>query len=153
MDSDGPLSKHTWEWEQVVIVDRAEDTESFANTLTSGSVSCHRVIADLLDRTALENAFDGSLKKLGGTLDILVNSAGIRLSAPAEHHPIGEWDRVIEINLTAIFLMCQLAGRAMLTRGRGSIINIAVSVASMAATMRLPMVPAKVVSTYQVTFK
>ncbi len=110
---------------EVVIVDRAEDTEGFANTLTSGSVSCHGVTVDLLDRTALENAFEESLERLGGTVDILVNSAGIRLSASAEHHPIAEWDRMIEINLTAVFLMCQLAGRAMLTRGKGSIINMA----------------------------
>lgn len=110
---------------EVVIIDRAEDTESFAKTLTNKSVSCRGVTADLLDRTALDHAFDESFEKLGGVVDILVNSAGIRFSAPAEQHPIGEWDRLIAINLTAVFLMCQHAGRAMLTRGKGSIINMA----------------------------
>lgn len=60
-----------------------------------------------------------------GAIDLLVNNAGIGNPMPAEDEPIEQWRKVIDVNLTALFLMCQLAGRSMLQRGSGSIINVA----------------------------
>lgn len=60
-----------------------------------------------------------------GPLRLAVNSAGIANAAPAEEMSFEQWQRVIDINLTGVFLSCQAEGRAMLEHGRGSIVNIA----------------------------
>lgn len=60
-----------------------------------------------------------------GPLSLAVNSAGIANAAPAEDMPLDQWQRVVDVDLTGIFLSCQAEGRAMLEHGRGSIVNIA----------------------------
>ena len=60
-----------------------------------------------------------------GELGIAVNSAGIANAAPAEEMSLEQWQHMIDINLTGIFLSCQAEGRVMLKRGKGSIVNIA----------------------------
>ena len=84
----------------------------------------HPIQADLSDRTQLHWAFDEGLEKLGG-LDILVVNHGIQRRFPAEDFPVEEWDEVLEVNLTSMFLLNQLAGRVMLAQGHGKIINVA----------------------------
>ena len=58
-----------------------------------------------------------------GTVDILVNCAGVSQHDPAENTPLETWDRVIDINLRGTFLCCQAAARIMLVKGKGTIIN------------------------------
>jgi 2-dehydro-3-deoxy-D-gluconate 5-dehydrogenase len=60
-----------------------------------------------------------------GTIDILVNNAGIIRRSPAIEHSAEDWARVIEVNLSSVFRLTQHAGRHMLARGSGKIINIA----------------------------
>lgn len=60
-----------------------------------------------------------------GGADVLVNNAGIASIAPAEDTPAAQWRRVLDVNLTGPFLLCQAFGRRMLARGGGSIVNIA----------------------------
>lgn len=60
-----------------------------------------------------------------GRLELAVNGAGIANAAPAEEMPLGQWQQVIGVNLTGLFLCCQAEGRAMLRNGRGAIVNIA----------------------------
>jgi 2-deoxy-D-gluconate 3-dehydrogenase len=80
--------------------------------------------ADLSDRDQLQRAFDECLSKLG-TLDILIANHGINRRAPADQFSIENWDKILEVNLTSMFLLNQLAGRVMLAKGRGKIINTA----------------------------
>jgi len=58
-------------------------------------------------------------------VDILINDAGIQRRHPCEEFPLSEWQDVLSINLNAVFQLCQLAGRNMLARGYGKIINMA----------------------------
>jgi NAD(P)-dependent dehydrogenase (short-subunit alcohol dehydrogenase family) len=58
-------------------------------------------------------------------IDILVNSAGVTFRSSALEYPEGEWDRVLGVNLKGTFLCCQVIGKAMLSRGKGSIVNVA----------------------------
>lgn len=58
-----------------------------------------------------------------GSIDILVNCAGISQHDPAEDTPLETWDRVVDINLRGTFLVCQAAARHMLKKGSGVIIN------------------------------
>jgi 2-deoxy-D-gluconate 3-dehydrogenase len=60
-----------------------------------------------------------------GSPDILVNNAGTIHRAAAEDHALDAWMRVLQVNLTSAFRLCQLAGTEMLNRRRGKIVNIA----------------------------
>ncbi|CAN5386405.1 2-dehydro-3-deoxy-D-gluconate 5-dehydrogenase KduD [soil metagenome] len=55
-------------------------------------------------------------------VDILVNNAGTIARSPALEHPLEDWDRVLEVNLTAPFVLTQGAARGMASRGRGKVI-------------------------------
>jgi NAD(P)-dependent dehydrogenase (short-subunit alcohol dehydrogenase family) len=70
----------------------------------------------------IQAMFETAVESLG-TVDILVNCAGVSQHDPAELTPLETWDRVIDINLRGTFLCCQAAARIMLKKGRGSIIN------------------------------
>jgi len=83
------------------------------------------LLGDLQDRATPRRLIEETLQHFG-QLDILVNNAGIIRRAPAAEHPEEDWDAVIEVNLSSVFRLSQLAGRHMLERGRGGkILNIA----------------------------
>jgi len=58
-------------------------------------------------------------------VEILVNNAGTQDRHPAVDFPLQAWDAVIDINLRAVFQLCQLFGRPMLERGEGKVVNMA----------------------------
>lgn len=60
-----------------------------------------------------------------GPLSLAVNCAGIANAAPAEAMPLAQWQRMLDINLTGVFLSCQAEAQVMLPRRRGAIVNIA----------------------------
>ena len=72
-----------------------------------------------------------------GAVDILVNNAGISWGAMPEDMPLEKWQQVLDVNLTGCFLFAQAAGREMLKRGSGSIINIA-SIAGLTSSANGP---------------
>jgi len=71
----------------------------------------------------IENFIDTASSKLGG-LDILVNNAGITLDNISIRLPEENWNKVLDINLTATFMMCKYAIKKMLKNKSGKIINI-----------------------------
>lgn len=77
--------------------------------------------ADFSDRKALYK-FIKSVKIDEKPIDILVNNAGTIRRAPAADHPDEYWDKVIEVNLNAQFLLTREFGKDMVARGRGKII-------------------------------
>jgi len=60
-----------------------------------------------------------------GPIELAVNCAGIANAAPAEDMPLDQWQRMMDVNLTVVFLCAQAQGRVMLPRKRGAIVNIA----------------------------
>lgn len=59
-----------------------------------------------------------------GSLDVLVNNAGLGANHPAEDVTEANWDDMMDVNLRGLFFACQAAGRIMLEQGRGSIVNM-----------------------------
>jgi len=82
------------------------------------------IAADLGQRSDVERMIAEAIA-WQGHLDILVNNAGIIRRAPAADHSDADWDAVINVNLNGVFTACRAAGRHMLARGSGKIINIA----------------------------
>ena len=72
-----------------------------------------------------------------GKIDILVNNAGVQSRHKAVDFPKKDWDFVINVNMNAVFFLCQEVGRLMLAQGRGKIINIA-SVLSFQGGLTVP---------------
>ena len=79
---------------------------------------------DVTQAADLQRAIDGVEKGLG-PLSVAINCAGIANATPAEEMPLEQWQRVLDINLTGVFLSCQAEARVMLPRKQGSIVNIA----------------------------
>ena len=82
------------------------------------------VLGDLSDKETPRGLVGRVLEEFG-RLDILVNNAGTIRRAPAAEYSEEDWASVIEVNLSSVFRLSQLAGRHMLARGSGKIVNIA----------------------------
>jgi len=92
--------------------------------VSAAGVRAVRAEADVADAQACERLVELTVAELG-SIDILINNAGIIRRSPAVDFSIQDWTDVLEINLSAVFRFCQLAGRHMLRQGSGKIINIA----------------------------
>ena len=76
---------------------------------------------DFSDREAVQ-AFANQVKEDVGQVDILINNAGTIMRAPAAEHPDEYWDKVIEVNLNAHFVLAREFGKEMVQRGEGKIV-------------------------------
>jgi 2-deoxy-D-gluconate 3-dehydrogenase len=110
---------------EVVIVGTSKKAHEVADEFSSHGHLCYGAVIDLADKKSRREGFCAVLETMGGRLDILVNAAGLQRRHPSEDFPINEWESVLEVNLTAVFELCQLAGNVMLKQGQGKIINIA----------------------------
>ncbi len=102
--------------------DLREPTDTLNEVRASG-VNAIPVLGDVSSETDVERIKDAVLAHFG-RVDALVNNAGISFIVPAEDINPADWRRVLEVNLTGPFLMCQSFGRVMLEQKSGSIINI-----------------------------
>lgn len=109
---------------ELVIMGTSDRILSVAKELDSTEAKVHGIIADFRDAKSVENAFNNAIAILGD-LDILVNNAGTQIRHPSEDFPVEDWETVISVNLTAPFIMSKMAGKLMLKKGYGKIINTA----------------------------
>ena len=110
---------------EVVIIGSSDQVFETAKGLAERGLHCQAVKADLRSREENYRAFQESLELLGGDLDILATAAGIQRRHLAEEFPMEEWDEVLSINLNSVWILCQEAGKIMLKKGCGKIINVA----------------------------
>ena len=122
---------------KIVLMDVSENVVSLAQTLGGEKNRYYAVQANLCNPDSRQKGFHEALELLGGKLDILLNGAGIQYRCDAIDFPQDMWEKVININLNAMFAMCQLAAKAMIPNGGGKIINIA-SMTSFVASKRIP---------------
>jgi 2-deoxy-D-gluconate 3-dehydrogenase len=81
------------------------------------------VTGDLREPATAEALVDATVRELGA-IDILVNNAGTIRRSPAVDFSDEDWAAVVDVNLSAVFRLCRAAGKRMLARGRGKIVNI-----------------------------
>ena len=110
---------------RVVIMASSDSVTDTARELSGKGFTVYGVKCDLSDNDSIGTAFEKAVKLLGGKIDILVNNAGIQRRNHCEDFELKDWDDVINVNLRAVFTMCQLAGRHMIKAGSGKIINLA----------------------------
>lgn len=90
----------------------------------AGELEGDFVPLDVTDSRSVQEMVRKVLDK-HGRIDVLVNNAGVVKNTPSEEVPDEEWRSVLSVNLDGVFWCCREAGRAMLERGSGSIVNIA----------------------------
>lgn len=107
----------------IIIIDVMRD-EQTEQEIKKYNVTCETITFDLSHFEEYENLISDIIKKYQH-IDILVNNAGIQRRHPSVDFPKNDWDLVININMNAVFFMCQQVGKHMIDRGYGKIINIA----------------------------
>jgi 2-deoxy-D-gluconate 3-dehydrogenase len=108
----------------IISIQRTSSHEAVAERIASLGRHFLPLTLDIGSETAAQEALEAVLSCFGH-IDILVNNAGIQRRAPAAEFSIEDWDSVINVNLRAVFLFCQVFGSQMLRQGYGKIINIA----------------------------
>ena len=110
----------------VVIVDRDQSAcERAAAEIVAQGGSAFALTADVTDETAVEKLFADTVKR-EGHVDVVVNNAGIAIRRPAIDLSVLDWDRVVAVNMTGIFLCARAAARHMIDAKRGgAIVNTA----------------------------
>jgi NAD(P)-dependent dehydrogenase (short-subunit alcohol dehydrogenase family) len=115
----------------VAIADMQLDAAlELASSLGNNS-SAHK--CDVSSPESIDKAVKEVVKQ-HGTIDILVNCAGIALLAPAESTDLQTWEKTIAVNLSGTFYMSQAVGKIMLEKRSGKIINLASQAGSVALT-------------------
>jgi len=112
----------------VVVLDRA--LEAAQQKVADGAAAAFA--CDVTDEVSVAEAVQAVADQFGA-VDVLVNSAGVAVLAPAEELAVAAWDQTMAVNLRGAFLVSQHVGRLMLAQGRGTVISIA----SQAATVAL----------------
>jgi NAD(P)-dependent dehydrogenase (short-subunit alcohol dehydrogenase family) len=112
---------------------RIEKVKEAAATIESKGKRSLAVAADATRRDGVKKLADTVMKSFGH-IDILVNSAGAIWVGPFEEMPEGEYERVMDVNLRATVLACQVIGKIMIKQKHGKIVNIS----SMAALWGQP---------------
>ncbi len=107
----------------LVLTDLREPTQTLEAVRNAGATAV-TVVGDIASE-ATGNTLADQVRDRFGRVDVLVNNAGVSLLTPAEETTADQWRRVLEVNLTGPFLLCQALGRLMLDAGSGSIVNIA----------------------------
>ena len=111
---------------KVAVFDVNPETPVFEGATEENYLYC---VTDVTSAEAVNASVDAVVKRFG-TVDVLVNNAGINIPAllvdPGNQHELSEkiWDKVMNINLKGVYLCAQAAGRLMVAKGSGVIINM-----------------------------
>jgi len=107
----------------VLAARRAERLSALVERLEGMGGEALAVTTDVTSESDVDNLFARAVERFG-TVDVLINNAGVADSTPVDEMGLELWHRVIETNLTSAFLCSRAAFRAMKGKGRGRIVNI-----------------------------
>jgi len=120
----------------VLAARRGDRLEAVAEQLSQKGAEVLAVTCDVTDEAAVDRLVSATLDRFG-SLDVLVNNAGMTEIIKAEDEPLETFRRVLGVNLTGAFLCAQRCARPMLAAGRGAIVNVA-SVLGVVGTGQIP---------------
>ncbi|MCC5858830.1 MAG: SDR family oxidoreductase [Ectothiorhodospiraceae bacterium] len=116
----------------LVLCSRSRDElDAVAREAEAFGVEAAVAPCDVTDAGQVDAAVHAGVERFGG-IQVLINNAGLTVKKPAEELPLEDWQHVINVNLTGVFLVAQRVGRQMIRQGEGSIINISSIAASTA---------------------
>jgi meso-butanediol dehydrogenase / (S,S)-butanediol dehydrogenase / diacetyl reductase len=104
--------------------DQSDDGDARWAAAAQLAPGAHFTTGDVRDEDSVASAI-AAAKQRFGSIDVVVNCAGVAGGGPVHLLPLEEWDRVVDINLKGTYLVCKHALAVMLEQERGSIINIA----------------------------
>jgi NAD(P)-dependent dehydrogenase (short-subunit alcohol dehydrogenase family) len=109
---------------EVAIFSRTEARET-VNTIIKDGGKASSILVDVTDETGIENAVDEVMKR-SGSADVLFNNAGACIHKDTLSATLAEWNHIINVNLTGVYIVARATGKAMIENGiHGSIINMA----------------------------
>jgi NAD(P)-dependent dehydrogenase (short-subunit alcohol dehydrogenase family) len=107
----------------VLAARRAERLSALVERLEGMGGQALAVTTDVTSEADVDNLFARAVERFG-TVDVVINNAGVADSTPVDEMPLELWHKVIETNLTSAFLCSRAAFRVMKDKGRGRIVNI-----------------------------
>lgn len=127
---------------RVILADRSEAVRERAREFREAGADVHALVFDVTDANAVAAAIQEAVT-LCGRLDIVVNNAGVIVRTPFLELTKEEWQKVVDVDLTACFLVAQQAARVMVKQGSGRIINMGSIMNHVARPRLVPYVSAK----------
>ncbi|MFO7928217.1 MAG: D-threitol dehydrogenase [Candidatus Humimicrobiaceae bacterium] len=118
---------------RIVLTGKSDNVNTTRKQLKELGTECISLTGDLTKEKNIRRIVSKTIKNFG-RIDILVNNAGIVFVDKALNTPKNHWDDTISVNLTAAFMLSQVAAREMSKNNQGKIINIA----SLASIVGLP---------------
>lgn len=106
-----------------IVARRKERLDALAAEMEKQGTKCFAVQCDASNEQDIINAVQ-QIKDHYGRIDILVNNAGTAVEAKAEEQTKEQWDRVLDINITGVYLFAREVGKVMIEQKYGKIINI-----------------------------
>jgi 3-oxoacyl-[acyl-carrier protein] reductase len=101
----------------------ADNLDNAVRELRAAGIAAHGHVLDVTDQDAVSAAVDETERR--APIDVLVNNAGIALETAFLDISPAEWRRVVDVNLTGMFIVAQSVARRMVSRRRGAIVNMA----------------------------
>jgi NAD(P)-dependent dehydrogenase (short-subunit alcohol dehydrogenase family) len=111
---------------RVVIADRDEKASAaLVEEMRAAGQAADAMAVDVSDEAAVEALFTEVMRR-AGRLDVLVNNAGVNIRRPSVELPLPDWEKVVAVNMTGVFLCARAAARHMIAAGNGgAIVNTA----------------------------
>ena len=109
-----------------LVARKQADLDAAVEKLTREGRTAVGFVADLGKSSEAAASLTARVMERFGRIDVLVNNAGATWGAPAEGYPLEGWNKVIDLNVTGLFLLTQAVARsAFLKQGKGAVINVA----------------------------
>ncbi len=127
---------------RLVLADRNEAVEARAEQLCAAGAEASAQVFDVTDEAAVTDAI-ARTRRDHGRLDVVVNNAAVIVRKHVLELSLAEWNRVLDIDVTACFSVAQQAARVMVEQGSGRIINLGSIMGQVSRPLLAPYVTAK----------